>query len=618
MRRTPLLLLSAVLLAGCRAESPTPADPGSAGTAPATPALVPVADGLPPVPAELRGVVAAHWFGGQWPKNWLAGFRREQVDGDFAALKADGFDTVVLLVAWGDFQPVAEPCCTYDERAFERLRFVLDRADAAGLKVMLRIGYGWSFHPDAGDVGERQQRLLNRADWREAYHAFVRRIGAEVSGRDEVVLAFMSWEDQWLRRVDEPARGTFAEYLASRPAAGTPRDAAPGGTAPHAAAPADAAPRAATTKDTAPDADAPLPDPATDARTFHGYWDWLVREKLYAPAVGTLPNLSYEARIDREPVWTTNDAGERVVAEWLPHDGMYELPDAPLLTIYWAPFWGALNQGEQLPASRSLELLDALLKEARERSGKPLFVDQFNIVDNTPGHEHNAVLAPAEIPAFLHRAACTLRTGGVAAVGIWTARDYAENPLYNPAFGYGLDGWTLRDGANAAPASALEALPSGDFRVRMAPGRTLAQHVPPRHGRLPRAGDPFADRVCVSADVRAAATLAVRAGGEPVTLAFDADDRGDRDGADGGRQRRCADLVPVPGDDGLDVELRLDAGDLALRDVQVFDHVQYGGLRDAAGAPGPLLEPFRRFADDFRAQPLPPRCLENPGPAAGR
>lgn len=561
------LLLTVALLAGCRAAPPedTPATATAPTADPASTAEAIAVDGLPPVPEELRGAVAAHWFGGQWPKNWLAGFRREEVDADFAAMKADGFDSVVLLIAWGDFQPVSEPCCTYDERAFERLRFVLDRADAAGLKVMLRVGYGWSFHPGSGDVGERQHRLLNDPAWREAFQAFVRRLGAETADRDDVVLAFMSWEDLWLRRIDESARATYAEYVAAT------------GTG---------------------DAPATLPDANTDARAFHGYWDWLVREKLYAPAVGVLPDLSFEARVDREPVWTTDAAGARVVAEWLPHEGMYELPGATVLTIYWAPFWGAINAGEQLPATRSLELLDALLREARERGGKALFVDQFNVVDNTPGHEHNAVLAPAEIPAFLHRAVCTMRAGGVAAVGIWTVRDYAESPLYNPAFGYGLDGWALNDAADAAAPTALEALPSGDFRIRMAPGRTLAQRVPARHGRLPRAGDALADRVCVGADVAVPGELRVRAGGAPVALAFDTP----------GRQRRCADLAPRPDDTGLDVELRLETGDLAIRDVQVFDHVQYGGMHTLDGSPGPLLEPMRRFFADFGAEPLPARC----------
>ena len=105
--RLGALALAAILvvLAAC---GRAPAPPDSPAAAPAD---------------AVRGRVAAHWFGRQWPMNFLAGFRREQVAADFRQLVDDGFDTVVLLVAWGDFQPVYAPCCTYDERAFERLDF---------------------------------------------------------------------------------------------------------------------------------------------------------------------------------------------------------------------------------------------------------------------------------------------------------------------------------------------------------------------------------------------------------------------------------------------------------------------------------------------------------------
>jgi hypothetical protein len=548
--RSLAALLALLALAGCRSETA----PESAAPPPSSPANA------------VEGRVAAHWFGRQWPKNFLSGFRREHVDEDFRQLAADGFDTVVLLVSWGDFQPVPEPCCRYDERAFERLRFLLDRAQAHDLKVMLRLGYAWSFHPEAGDSGERQQLLMNRPGHREAYRQFLARVSDEIAGHPGVVMAFMSWEDQWLRRLDETARADYAEYLTTLP---PPTPAA----------------------DT-------LPDPITDAARFHGFWDWLVVEKLYAPALDQFPNLSYEVRVDREPRYEDGPDGQPALVEWLAHDGMFRLPEGQPVTVYWAPFWGALNQGEQLPADKSLSLLAVMLEEARSKSGgRRLFIDQFNFVDNTPGHGHNAVLKPDEIPAFLHRSVCVMKQNGVAGYGLWTARDYAENPLHNPAFGYGLEAWTLERTAGA-PDAALESLPSGDFQLRLAAGDRLSQHVPPRHGRMPVAGDALADRVCVEAEVRAPGRLSASAGGEAVWLDFDGE----------GRQRRCADIAPAPDAQGLAFSLQLQDGELALRDVQLFDHVQYGGLYDLDGKPGPLLDPVRRMNRDFRADPAPARC----------
>ena len=556
--RTLPLLVAAALMAACAPD---------AGRDAAAPKAVADADASTSAHvAAIEGRVAAHYFGRQWPKNFISGFRREHVAEDFARLRADGFDTVVLVVSWGDFQPGMLPCCTWDERAFERLHFLLDRADEAGLKVMLRLGYAWFFHPEAGDVGDRQHRLMNDPEVRASYQRFLQRVATEVSDKPQVVLGFMSWEDQWLRKVDESARPDYEQYLAT-----LPPDARRG---------------------------TGLPDAVEDAALFHGFWDWLVIEKLHRPAVPLFPGLSYEARIDRDPRYEPGPDGKPVVAEWIAHTGMTRLPPGHVLTLYWAPFWGALNQGEQLTAARGLELFDALLREAGADGQRRLFVDQFNFVDNTPGYEHNAVLRPEEIFSFLHRSVCVMKARGVAGYALWTSQDYAENPLHNPAFGYGLEGWRF-ERAGGRPEAALQPLPSGDFALAMAAGDRLSQRVPAKRGRLMRADDNIPDQVCLEADATAPARLRLQAGaGAPVTLAFDGR----------GRQRACTAIEPVPVDGDLAFSASVESGALRLRDVQLFDHVQYGGFYDLQGAPGPLHDAVRRMNRDFRAVPAPARC----------
>jgi len=519
------------------------------------------------VPSDaIEGRVAAHYFGRQWAKNFIAGFRREHVAEDFAQLRADGFDTVVLLVSWGDFQPGMLPCCSWDERAFERLHFLVDRADEAGLKVALRLGYAWFFHPGAGDVGDRQHRLMNDPEARASYQRFLERVSAELADKPQVILGFMSWEDQWLRNVDESARPDYLEYLATLPPD--------------------------------PGRGTDLPDRVADAALFNGFWDWLVIEKLYRPALPLFPGLSYEARVDRDPRYEPGPDGKPVVAEWIGHEGMTRLPAGHAVTFYWAPFWGALNQGEQLTADRSLVLFETLLRETSRDGERRLFLDQFNFVDNTPGYEHNAVLRPEEIATFLHRSVCVMKAGGVAGYALWTARDYAENPLHNPSFGYGLEGWQL-DRREGAAEKALQALPSGDFAVALAAGDRLSQRVPAKHGRMMRADDAMSDQVCLEADAAAPATLQLKAGnGAPMTMVFD--------GA--GRQRVCGVIEPVATDGDLPFSITVQQGALQLRDVQLFDHVQYGGVYDLQGTPGPLHDAVRGMNRDFRAEPAPARC----------
>ena len=70
-------LASLILLAACGPSASSP-------------------DGAAQPADALHGRGAAHWFGRQWPKNYLSGFRREHVAEDFRALAQDGFDTVLL------------------------------------------------------------------------------------------------------------------------------------------------------------------------------------------------------------------------------------------------------------------------------------------------------------------------------------------------------------------------------------------------------------------------------------------------------------------------------------------------------------------------------------------
>src|SRR6478736_8102747 len=103
------------------------------------PAVAPTATAPP--------LVGVHYFGTAWPMNFIGGFRRASVPGDFRRIAGDGFNSVVLLVSWGDFQPVTSPCCQYDERAWERLHFLLEQARLAKLQVVLRVGCACTFHP---------------------------------------------------------------------------------------------------------------------------------------------------------------------------------------------------------------------------------------------------------------------------------------------------------------------------------------------------------------------------------------------------------------------------------------------------------------------------------------
>ncbi|AFL74600.1 hypothetical protein [Thiocystis violascens] len=517
-------------------------------------------------------IVAAHYFGRHWPKNFLSAFRREHVLEDLKRLRADGFNTVIFLVSWGDFQPVIDPCCAWDERAFARLDFLLEEAARAGLKVILRVGYAWSFHPLAEPSHARIDRLVNDDSARAAYLAFADRLGREVRAHPQVIMTFMSWEDQWLRRIAPEAIPTFDDYLSLLPATARP---SPG---------------------------APLPTPAgAGAALFNAYWDWLAMDRLHDPARPLLPNLSYEIRVDKDPSYATGEDGTQQLVGWLDHRALYRQRGSAPVTIYWAPYWGAENTGEHLSAHRSAELLTALLRETREFSGqREIFIDQFNVVDNTPGHENNAILAPEEIDGFLNEAICVMQQHGVIGYGYWTTRDYRESPLHNPSFGYGLEGWILTPAHSHPPSSELHNLPNGDLELELSSGDALEQTVTTAYGRLP-APDARPDRVCVEVDAAGVGALTISAGDptQPSRLPF----------APGTDRMQCADIVALPADERLTLRLLAEADtSLRLHGVWLFDHTQFGGLYDVDGKPGPLHASLVRLNREFGSGTPPSRC----------
>jgi hypothetical protein len=507
--------------------------------------------------AEIKPpIIAAHYFGQHWPKNFISAFRRDAVAADFKQLHADGFNTVILLVSWGDFQPVIEPCCDWDERAFARLQFLLDEAAQADLHVILRVGYGWSMQPRAGSSLQRIHQLLNTDATRIAFFSFIKRLGQFLTTAPHVTMTLMSWEDQWLHHIDPTAQTTFDDFNSILPAK------------------------------CRLSVNAQLPTVTGErAALFHAYWDWLVMNRLYEPARALLPNLSYEIRVDKDPIPQADSS-----VTWLEHRAMYRQAGAAPVTIYWAPFWGAENVGEQLTAARANELLTALLRETQKFSGnRPIFIDQFNVVDNTPGYERNAVIAPPALDDFLMQAACTLKQNGVIGYGYWTTRDYRESLLHNPSFSFGLEGWELHQESSALD-SVIHSLPSGDMELHFNSGAVLTQTIAAVAGRLPTQNDDRKDHICIEVGAGSSGRVSVTAGNlsQPAQLDFAVDKN----------VMQCSELVAVPAGEQLTLQITAKQNTaLKVHGVWLFDHIQIGGLYDVNGQPSFLHQSLVRFGE---------------------
>jgi hypothetical protein len=303
-----------------------------------------------------------------------------------------------------------------------------------------------------------------------------------------------------------------------------------------------------------------------------------------------MPELTWEARIDREPV-PHMDALGHTSYEWIGHESTYHPPGADAVALYWAPFWGARNEGEQLDAAHALRLFGVLLDEVRGHSGGlPIFIDQLNVIDNTLGFERNAVLLPSALSEFMDGAYCAMRKAAVFGYAYWTTQDYAESPLYNPSFAYGLEGWNLTTSDGTNPAQRLSKQTLGDFDLRLTVGDRLHQIIPSRRGRLPTttADGRLTARICVSVDAGESGVIEAAVGAAGVPLTFS-----------GTAERVCSAIQTHAGADTMELELRGVRGAVRLTNVMLFDHVQEGGLYGFDGSEGMLMPELRKLNGRF-------------------
>ena len=168
-------------------------------------------------------------------------------------------------------------------------------------------------------------------------------------------------------------------------------------------------------------------------------------------------------------------------------------------------------------------------------------------------------------------------------------------PAASPSFSYGLEGWTFTSGT-IGKASPVERLRSSDAQLRMYPGDVLAQMVPSIRGW----NASLRDRICVIADAAAPSTLHVDIGAAQTLLHF----------FKRGRQEVCAPIAFPAASNELVLRMRLGSGNLALRDIYLFDHVQRGGLYDDEGRPQPMLSALRR-ANRAMVDPASHVCSTN-------
>jgi hypothetical protein len=408
-------------------------------------AIVVTATPQAPLPASRRSagpgmIRAAHFFGlsrYSWPINYLNAFPMAQVDRDLAQIAGDGFNAIVLLVPWGEIQPKLGPPAVYSEPTLARLQTIIAAARAHNLQVVLRLPYIWSINPDQEMPNiDRMTALLFDDRVRAAFVDAVRTVDRRlIRPNGNVRLAFATWEDFYgVTKIPDAIPSAVRErfsafarehYSAQELAAFYHR-------------PLDDAQPVPITQRNEP-----------GWQVFLAYVDSGITSLTRTMADELSVPMSFEVRVDGDPILVDGR-----VAEWYLHDGTYDVTTSDVTTMYYAPYLGQANNGERLTAAQAIAGMRRVMDIVGRRTRNRLFIDQFNVVFNTPGFDRHARIADAEIGAFFDKAASELALSTLG-YGLWGYKDYYHNLLYNPSFELGTAGWETEGKVRATPAGVV-------------------------------------------------------------------------------------------------------------------------------------------------------------------
>lgn len=476
---------------------------------------------------------------------WVSNFwnsESDHMDEELAQIVADGFNSIVLVVPWREFQPGVLPV-SYNRYAFQKLDKVMNAANAHGLMVELRVGYVWDYYNDDVVTG-RFRDLLKDPSTRAAWLAYAKQIYRTASAHSNFYGGFMTWEDFWNYVEDAANLGKGANSRNAAKECGYQT-----WLKKHYSLKQVNEYYQPAEKFTSYD-NVYIPARKDYAyKLFYEFYDDFLND-LLEDTQKVFPNLSMEVRLDVDPVDAQDENGQVGAS----HYGTFPCADAGYTSLMYSVSMGH-GFGDVLSAQEAIKTMNEQLSLVRANNGgKPVFIDQLLYMDATEGFEQNARLAESHRGAFLTGIPDTLRahTNGYA---VWTYRNYTNNPVYNHQFALGTRGWNVTNG------SVMER--NGSSQLLLQSGGSLSQKVGHRiGGRTTHDG-----HVRFTADSDEPAVLTVKLGSMSQTVEVN------------GPKQYDLNL----GRKGFyEVSFETD-GDIYLDNIHVYNFVQDGQLRDIDG-----------------------------------
>ena len=404
---------------------------------------------------------------------WVINFwntESDHMEEELAQIAADGFNSIILVIPWREFQPGTNPV-SYNNYAFEKLDVIMRAAGQQGLWVELRVSYTWDYYEEE-ESRLRFRRLLGDARLRQAWLDYVKKIYDTVSEYPNYHGGFITWEDFWNYMEDATGFGTGRDSIEEARRIGLQ----------------DYLQKYYTLEElnqyyrplrsfySFQEVYMPSRQSPAYKLLFEYYDEYLIQ--LLQEAQQVFPNLSMEVRLDVDPVNGLD--GEAVGAH---HFRTFPCGDADYTSLMYSVSMGQVNKGEKITAAQALAAADAQLNVVKVHNGnKPIFIDQLLYMDSTEEFHYNAQILEEERNTFITSLPEILikYTNGYA---VWSYWNYTNNPVYNSQFALGDRGWTVsrgkvveREGSNQMKLESSGSL-SQKIGARIEGKKTHQNHV---------------------------------------------------------------------------------------------------------------------------------------------
>lgn len=322
-------------------------------------------------PEYLKSVT---YFGDAWPINYW-GTEDDNMGANFARIKADGFNSIILAIPWREFQP-GDMGNMYNEAAFAKLDQVMKCADDHGLMVTLRIGYCWDYSGDAS-LPERYAGVVqDGSSDRKLWLDYCKTIYDRVSDYGNFQGGFITWEDFWdyTSNMDRDLTRALSIRLASRC-----------GYQDYLKAHYSLAEVGAVYGKTFRDySEIWIPErKRPEAKLFFEFYDSFLN-KLLSESQGVFPGLSMEVRSDGDPIYQLDGS-----YTYYSHSATYPCDDAEYSALMYSVSLGQQNVGDHISAETALASMQNSMNGLVEKSGKKYFMEQFLYMDSTEAFSYN-------------------------------------------------------------------------------------------------------------------------------------------------------------------------------------------------------------------------------------